>query len=62
MTIDQAIEILKMDQRRNYTEKEGNIYKAQELGIEALKELGKLRNSGILGAWKPLPGETKEHS
>lgn len=34
--------------------------KAERLGIEAIRELQKLRNSGILGAWNLLPGETKE--
>ena len=60
MTIDEAIKTLKQEQAEWQPDTNPNVDKALGLGIEALKELEKLRNSGILGAYQLLPGETEE--
>ncbi|MCJ7789536.1 MAG: hypothetical protein MUP69_05030 [Candidatus Atribacteria bacterium] len=60
MTIEEAIENLENDQRRNYTEKEGNLYKAQSLSIEALKLVTYLRQTGVPSSKDALPGETEK--
>lgn len=60
MTIDEALETLQNEQRRNYTEKESTIYKARELGIEALKRIKECRLADNMIAEDYLPGETEE--
>ncbi len=60
MTLDEAIETLKNDQRRNYTQKENNIYKAQGLGIEALKRVEAYKKAHFNLHYTPMPGETEE--
>jgi len=60
MKLGKAIEILSESANAGMTTFNQDYKDAQKLGIEATKELVKLRNSGILGAWKPLPGETKD--
>jgi len=59
MTADDAIETLENDQRRNYTQKETNIFKAQGLGIAALKRVKEERTGYESYAPDLLPGETE---
>ena len=60
MTLDGAIKELTTYPFGAIPDKSVELNQAILLGIEALGELRKLRNSGILGAWKPLLGETEE--
>ncbi|MBA7573710.1 hypothetical protein ES708_15508 [subsurface metagenome] len=60
MKLEKAIESLVNDQRRNYTERETDLYKAQELGIEALKDLQEFDRIRGRSSRLPLPGETKD--
>ena len=57
MTASKATEYLAIVLAAHPRLRPGVFGQAVQLGREALNELQKLRNSGILGAYKLLPGE-----
>lgn len=60
MTIDEAIEIKEKYQPLLPKESYPQLIIADNLSIEALKKLQKLRKVELRGRWLPLPGETEE--
>jgi len=60
MTIDKAIEILKLRVGSPFVRANQDTQDATKLGIEALKRLKELRAIGSLSSGVRLPGETNQ--
>ena len=62
MNIEEAIEILKIDTEHLIDEHpDSNLAKAQQLGIEALERIKKMRENHYPLRWsEPLPSEIEE--
>lgn len=60
MQIDEAIRVKTAWRKANYPPPLADEINADNLSIEALKELSILRDTTLWGEWKPLPGETEE--
>jgi hypothetical protein len=60
MTIDKAIQILRLAEVGAYSGPKSDLASAIKLGIDALKRCRVLAQESKLWALQPLPGETKE--
>lgn len=60
MTIDEAIKLLDINRIETIHKGELRLAKAQELGIEALKRIEKIRERYSIWVTDFLPGETEE--
>ena len=60
MTLDEAIRLLNLDIESAYSTPPADLDKAEQLGIEAMKQIKSFRDTGIAGYIPPLPGETED--
>ncbi len=60
MKIDKAIDVLVLHSSRQEGGNDDEVKEAEQLGIEALKQIDKQRNHHILPSTELLPGETKD--